>query len=54
MRIIKIFVSVLYGGHTVGSFYIDDEKIIDMTLTELIIKIGDDGGAFTGGYDRRR
>lgn len=35
-------------------FYIDDEKIIDVTLTELITKIGDDGGAFTGGYDRRR
>ena len=38
-----------------GSTYsvcIDGEKIIDVTLTDMITKIGDDGGEFTGGYRR--
>ncbi|MBD5480664.1 MAG: carbohydrate-binding domain-containing protein [Lachnospiraceae bacterium] len=38
-----------------GSTYsvcVDGEKIIDVTLTETVTKIGDDGGEFTGGYSR--
>ena len=35
------------------SVCIDGKKIIDVTLTETVTKIGDDGGKFTGGYRRR-
>ena len=36
------------------TLYIDDKKIIDVTLDDVITKIGDDGGIFTGGYSRRQ
>ena len=34
------------------TLYIDDKKIIDVTLADVITKTGDDGGRFTGGYSR--
>ena len=40
-----------------GSTYsvcIDGEKIIEVTLTDMITTTGDDGGEFTGGYSRGR
>lgn len=43
--------SELKIGDTYG-VYIDGKKKIDVTLKDVITKIGDDGGEFTGGYSR--
>ena len=34
------------------SVYVDDQKIMDVTLTDMINKAAGDGGSFTGGYPR--
>lgn len=43
--------SELKIGDTYG-VYIDGKKKLDVTLTDVITQIGDDGGEFTGGYRR--